>query len=120
MSPQAPPYNRCPGESRDPPCRLRSAEEWVRAFCRDPTYPLPRNARSGEFAFRRKDGLFFRDDIEDPILAFVHVEDELADEGLVILLAQRLVALREVVAFLQFETFQRLNQLWRVLAPAEA
>src|SRR5204863_6269358 len=80
----------------------------------------PTTARSGEFALRRKDGLFLRDDIEDPILAFVNVEDELADEGLVILLTQRLVALREVVAFLQFETFQRLDQLWRVFASTKS
>ena len=36
-----------------------------------------------------------------------------------VLLAQRLVALREVVAFLHLETFERLDQLRRVGAALE-
>src|SRR5207253_9537745 len=120
MSPQAPPLKslsrRKPGPTAPPfdPLKFGSRPLPGSKLTRYPT-----TARSGEFAFRRKDGLFLRDDIEDPILAFVNVEDELADEGLVILLAQRLVALREIIAFLHFEAFQRLDQLWRVFASAE-
>ena len=40
-------------------------------------------------------------------------EDELAQERLMVVLAQRLVALREVVAFLHLEAFERLDQLRR-------
>src|SRR5262245_10029180 len=56
---------------------------------------------------------------EDPDLAIRHVADALADEGLVILLAQHLVALRAVVAFFHFESLERLDQLHRVFAAAE-
>src|ERR1700730_4394300 len=118
MSPPAPLYSCRPGESWDFSLELRKNGPGVR---REPklTCPTP-TAGSGEFAFRREDGLFLRDHIEDPILAFVDVEDELADEGLVILFAQGLVALREIVSLLHFEAFQRLDQLRRVLASAKA
>ena len=53
------------------------------------------------------------------VLAVFDLEEELAQEGLVVLLAQHLVALGKVIAFLHFETFQRLDQLHGVLAPAE-
>ena len=53
------------------------------------------------------------------VLAVLDLEDELAQEGLVVFLAQHLVALREVVAFLHLEPFERLDQLRRVLAAAE-
>jgi hypothetical protein len=53
------------------------------------------------------------------MLATVDVEDELADEGLVVLLAQDLVALREVLPLLHLKALERLDQLHGVLAPAE-
>ena len=54
---------------------------------------------------------------------YLHVpdlEDELAHEGLVVLLAERLVALGEVVDSLDLHALERLDQLHGVLAPAEA
>src|SRR5262249_49467223 len=75
---------------------------------------------SGELAGRREDGLLLRDDLEDMVLAALHVEDELLEEGLVVVLPEGLVALREVVAFLHLEPFQRLDELHRVLAALEA
>ena len=66
------------------------------------------------------DRLFLRDHFEDPVLAVLDVENELAQERLVILLAQHLVALREVVAFLHLEPLQGLDQLHGVLAAFEA
>src|SRR5262249_21077437 len=72
-----------------------------------------------ELAGWRADRLLLWNHLEDAVLAGVHVEDELTQEGLVILLAQYLVALREVVTFLHLEPFQRLDQLHRVLAAAE-
>src|SRR5262249_3659846 len=73
----------------------------------------------GELAGWREDRLLLWNNVEDLILAILHVEDELADESLVIFLAQHLVALREVVAFFHFETLERLYQFHRVFAPAE-
>src|SRR5260221_2685804 len=49
---------------------------------------------SGKRAGRREKGLLLRNDIDDVVLAVLDVEDELAQESLVILLAQGLVALR--------------------------
>src|SRR5687767_3418207 len=74
----------------------------------------------GELARDRDDRLFFRDRLQDLVLAAAHLEHELAHEGLVVLLAQELVALREVLALLHLEAFERLDQLHRVLAPLEA
>src|SRR4051794_26238914 len=73
----------------------------------------------GEFAGRREHRLFFRHRVQDTVLAVMDVEDELAQERLVVVLAQQLIALREVVAFLHFEAFQRLDQLRRVGATLE-
>jgi hypothetical protein len=67
----------------------------------------------------RKDGLLLRDHLEDPVLVVLDVEDELAEEGLVVLLPQRLVALGEVVGFLT-SILQGLDELHGVLAAAEA
>src|SRR5215470_1198588 len=53
------------------------------------------------------------------MLAAPDVEDELAHERLMVFLAEHLVALREVVAFLHLQTFERLDELHRVLAAAE-
>src|SRR5262249_14733565 len=71
-----------------------------------------------ELAGWREDRLLLWNRLEDLVLAILHVEDELADEGLVILLAQHLVALREVVTFFHFESLERLAQLHRVFASA--
>src|SRR5215204_4002142 len=71
-----------------------------------------RSATSGgEFAFRWEDGLLLRYDLEDLVLAAAHLVDELADEGLVVFLADRLIALREVLALLQLQPFERGDQL---------
>src|SRR5215468_1890979 len=72
-----------------------------------------------ELAGWREDRFLLWNRLEDLELAILHVENELADEGLVILLAQHLVALREVVAFFHFESLERLDQLHRVFAAAE-
>src|SRR5262245_37286366 len=72
-----------------------------------------------ELAGDRDDGLVLRDDLHDAVLVAAQLEQELAKEGLVVLLAQRLVALRKVVTLLHLEAFQRLDQLHRVLAPSE-
>src|SRR5262245_8114096 len=60
------------------------------------------------------------DDLDDPVLAVMDIEDELASESLVVVLAERLIPLREVVAFLDLHTLQRLNELHRILTPAKA
>src|SRR3990172_6734648 len=54
----------------------------------------------GEFAGGWEDRLLFRHDLHDPVLAVLDLEDELAQERLVVVLAEGLVALGEVVAFL--------------------
>src|SRR5262245_56418702 len=94
------------------------------------SYALYRDTRSrprgplvlggGELAGRREKCLLLRDHLGDARLGVLDLEDELADEGLVVFLAQYLVALREVVALLHLEPFQRFDQLHRVLAAAEA
>ena len=53
------------------------------------------------------------------VLAVLDLEDELAQERLVVLLAQHLVALREVVPFLHLQPFQRLDELHGVGAALE-
>src|SRR6266446_2839096 len=75
---------------------------------------------SGELASRREQRLLLLDRLHDPMLAALDLEEELAHERLVILLAEHLVALREVVAFLHLQAFERLDQLHGVLAAAEA
>src|SRR5262249_55566568 len=81
--------------------------------------PGPRDRAAVRTFSRRERRLLLRDDLEDPMLAILDVEDELAEEGLVIVLAQRLVALREVVSLLELQPFQGLDQLRSVLAAAE-
>src|SRR5439155_1098457 len=73
-----------------------------------------------ELAGRRKDGLLLRDRLEDPVLVVLDVEDELAEEGLVVLPPQRLVSLGEVVRLLDLHAFQGLDDLHRVFTAAEA
>ena len=41
-----------------------------------------------ELAEGRKDRLLLRDDLDDPVLAVLDVEDELPQEGLMVLFAQ--------------------------------
>src|SRR5262249_25033912 len=74
----------------------------------------------GELACRREDRLLLPDHLHDLVLAALDREDELAQEGLVVLLAERLVPLREVVALLDLHPLEGLDELHRVLAPAEA
>src|SRR4029453_15843016 len=73
-----------------------------------------------KLAGRRDDSRLLGDDLYDPVLAIMHIKDELAHEGLVVLLAERLVPLRKVVALFDLQALKRLDELHRVLAPAEA
>src|SRR5512145_36436 len=85
--------------------------------------PVPATRDSvtlGELACGREDGLLLRDHLHDAVLAALDLEDELAQEGLVVLLAQRLVALREVGPFLDLEALERRDQLHAVGAALEA
>src|SRR3972149_4604503 len=77
-------------------------------------------ATLGELAGGRNDRLLLRDDLQDLVVAAADLVEELAEERLVVLLAEELVALREVVALLHLEALERLDELHRVLAPAEA
>src|SRR5215470_1296288 len=73
-----------------------------------------------EPASRREHRRLFGDNLHDPVLAVMDIKDELANESLVVVLAQCLVPLREVIALLDLQTLQCLNELHGVLAPAEA
>src|ERR1043166_7007607 len=73
-----------------------------------------------ELAGGRHDRLLFRDRLDDVVLAVLDVEDELADERLVVLFPHGLVALREVVAFLHLQALEGFDELHRVLAASEA
>src|SRR3990172_7508692 len=74
----------------------------------------------GELARGRHDRLFLRDDLQDLVVAAADLVQELAEERLVVILAEELVALGEVVALLHLEPLERPDELHRVLAPAEA
>src|SRR5262245_2671429 len=65
-------------------------------------------------------GLVLGHDLEDLVLVPAELEQELSREGLVILLAQGLVPLREVVALLHLEALEGLDELHRVPAVPEA
>src|SRR6516164_3580484 len=73
-----------------------------------------------KLAGRWEDRRLLGDNFHDPVLAVMHVKDELANEGLVVLLAKRLVPLRKVVALFDLQALERLDELHRVLASAEA
>src|SRR5499427_2896597 len=75
---------------------------------------------SRELARRRDERLFLGDRFQELVLVVLDREDELADEGLMVFLPDRLVALREVVALLDLHALQGLDQVHRVLAAAEA
>src|SRR2546425_2721946 len=72
-----------------------------------------------ELAGRWEGRRLLGDDFHDPVLAVTNLKDELTNEGLVVVLAERLVSLREVIALLDLQTLERLDELHRVLAPAE-
>src|SRR5215470_223648 len=89
-----------------------------------PPRPAPAGATSGrgavtlgELARRRDDRLVLGDHVHDLVLAPAQLEHELPREGLVVLPAEGLVALREVVALLHLEALERLDELHGVLAP---
>src|SRR5712691_3402508 len=73
-----------------------------------------------ELARGWEERLLLGDHLDELVLAALDREDELAQEGLVVLLAERLVALGEVVALLDFHPLEGLDELHRVLATAEA
>src|SRR5262249_58559540 len=89
--------------------RLAHADRWICA-----------HLGRGEFAGRREERLLLVDRLHDAMLAALDLEDELAHERLVVLLAEHLVALREVLTFLHLQTFESLDELHGVLAAAEA
>src|SRR6266480_4919132 len=76
------------------PGRPERREGWG-ALSRPPMSPGSR-----EFARRRDDRPFLRDRFQQLVLVVLDLEDELPQERLVVFLPDRLVALREVVAFL--------------------
>src|SRR5580765_6014991 len=87
--------------------------------------PLPAGASEEEVAATLRElaggghhGLVLGDHFQDLVLAATELEEELPREGLMILLAERLVALREVVALLHLEAFEGLDELHGVLAAA--
>src|SRR5262245_31606903 len=61
-----------------------------------------------KLAGRWDDRRLLGDDLYNPVRAIMHIKDELAHEGLVVLLAQRLVPLREVIAFFHLQALERL------------
>src|SRR5712664_5011998 len=79
----------------------------------------PSRVTLGELARRREVRLLLGDHFQDPVLVVLDREDELPEERLVVLLAEGLVALREVVPLLDLHALERLDQLHRVLAAAE-
>src|ERR1700730_15609898 len=83
------------------------------------TRNIPSSGRR-EFAGRWKHRLFFWHHLDDPVLAVVDLENELAQEGLMIFLAQRFVALRETIPFLHLQAFECGDQFGRVVAALEA
>src|SRR5262245_21828385 len=93
--------------------------------------PAPRRTSSGatgaavtvtlcELARDGDDGPVLRDDVQDAVLAAAQLEEELAEERLVVLPAQGLVALGEVVPLLHLQAFQGFDELHRVLAAPES
>src|SRR5712691_9508252 len=74
----------------------------------------------GELAGGWEERLLLGNDVQDLVLAALDREDELAQEGLVVLFAERLIALGEVVALLDLHSLEGLDELHRVLAAAEA
>src|SRR6187401_76541 len=88
--------------------------------------PLPAGASEDELAATLCElaggghyGLVLGDHFQDLVLAAAKLEEEFSREGLMILLAQRLVPLREIVALLHLEALQSLDELHRVLAALE-
>src|SRR6185295_6962677 len=112
---------------------VRPPKRMVSPSVRRITSEAPRSGRTGapcdcagdavtrldELARGRDDRLFLRDDVEDLELHVANLEDDLPHERLVVFLAQRLVALGEVVGLLDLQALERLDQLHGVFAPAE-
>src|SRR5579885_3446298 len=98
------------GPGRAP--RLSAGERW-------PMTAGSLNLGRGEVARRRNESLVLRHRLQELVVAVLDLEDELGQEGLVVVLAQGLVALREVLALLDLETLERLDQLHGVLAVVE-
>src|SRR6266446_6538955 len=73
-----------------------------------------------EFASWREYGLFLWHHFDDPVFAVVDLENEFAQEGLVVFLAQRFVALREIIPFLHLQAFECRDQFGCVVAALEA
>src|SRR5262245_60535177 len=73
----------------------------------------------GELATGWEEGLFLLHHLCDLGLAPLYLEDELTQKRLMVLLAEHLVALREIIALLHFQAFERCDQFVRVLAAAE-
>src|SRR5262249_56052435 len=65
-----------------------------------------------ELAGRRKEGLVLIDHLHNPRFAVFDLEDELAQKCLVVLLAQRLVALPELLPSLHLQPLQPPTQLY--------
>src|SRR5262245_17768672 len=80
---------------------------------------LPGVVTLGKLAGRREDRRLLGADFYDPGLAVTDLDDELAEECLVVIFAERLVPLREVVALRDLQALERLDELHRVFAPAE-
>ena len=98
---------------------LRPSLQAGRGARRWPRRPWSRRPLQANLQAGGKDRLLLGDHLDDAVLAVLDVEDELAQERLVVLLAQHLVALREVVAFLHLQAFEGLDQLHRVGAALE-
>src|SRR5665213_4115058 len=75
--------------------------------------------RRGEVAGRRNHLLGRRHRLVQIVGPALHLEDELLQEGLMVFLADVLVTLREVVAQLHLEAFERRDQLHGVLRAVE-
>src|SRR2546421_953718 len=72
-----------------------------------------------ELAGRRDDRLLLGHHLHDLVLVVLDREDELAEERLMVFLPQSLVALREVIAFLDLHALEGLDQLHRVFPTTE-
>src|SRR5579872_3921070 len=73
----------------------------------------------GECAGRWDEGFILRHRLEKLVVFVLDLEQELAQERLMVGLAQCLVALRKVVTLLHFHAFERLDELWRIGAAIE-
>src|SRR6516164_9494078 len=96
------------------PGRLPGSLSWSAA-----ARPLTPRELGGEIASRREVCLVLRHRLEKMEVTASDFVQELAQERLMVGLAQRLVALWEIIAFLHFEAFERLDQLHGIVAAVE-